>query len=42
VGLRKMLDGVEHHFQEGGRFQKWYALYEVFERDSKRCRGRHN
>jgi len=31
VGLRKMLDGVEHHFQEGGRFQKWYALYEVFD-----------
>jgi len=26
-----MLDGVEHHFQEGGRFQKWYALYEVFD-----------
>ena len=31
MGLRKMLDGVEHHFQEGGRFQKWYALYEVFD-----------
>jgi Na+-transporting NADH:ubiquinone oxidoreductase subunit B len=31
VGLRKILDDVEHHFQEGGRFQKWYALYEVFD-----------
>jgi Na+-transporting NADH:ubiquinone oxidoreductase subunit B len=31
VGLRKVLDNVEHHFQEGGRFQKWYALYEVFD-----------
>jgi Na+-transporting NADH:ubiquinone oxidoreductase subunit B len=31
VGLRKILDGVEHHFQEGGRFERWYALYEVFD-----------
>jgi len=31
VGLRRMLDGIEHHFQEGGRFQKYYALYEVFD-----------
>ena len=31
MGLRKILDNVEHHFQEGGRFQKWYALYEVFD-----------
>ncbi len=31
MGLRKVLDGVEHHFQEGGRFQKFYALYEVFD-----------
>jgi len=22
---------MEHHFQEGGRFQNWYALYEVFD-----------
>jgi Na+-transporting NADH:ubiquinone oxidoreductase subunit B len=26
-----MLDNMEHHFQEGGRFQKWYALFEVFD-----------
>ena len=31
MAIRKMLDNVEHHFQEGGRFQKWYALYEVFD-----------
>lgn len=31
MGLRKILDDVEHHFQEGGRFQKWFALYEVFD-----------
>jgi Na+-transporting NADH:ubiquinone oxidoreductase subunit B len=29
VGLRKILDDMEHHFQEGGRFQNWYALYEA-------------
>ena len=29
--LRKILDDLEHHFQEGGRFQNWYALYEVFD-----------
>jgi Na+-transporting NADH:ubiquinone oxidoreductase subunit B len=31
VGLRKILDNMEHHFQDGGRFQRWYALYEVFD-----------
>ncbi|MEH6589707.1 MAG: NADH:ubiquinone reductase (Na(+)-transporting) subunit B [Halioglobus sp.] len=31
MGLRKILDDMEHHFQEGGRFQNWYALYEVFD-----------
>ena len=31
MGLRKALDNVEHHFQEGGRFQRFYALYEVFD-----------
>jgi len=29
VGLRKILDNMEHHFTEGGRFQRWYALYEA-------------
>lgn len=31
MGLRKILDDLEHHFQEGGRFERWYALYEVFD-----------
>ncbi|MEH6582860.1 MAG: NADH:ubiquinone reductase (Na(+)-transporting) subunit B [Halioglobus sp.] len=31
MGMRKILDDMEHHFQEGGRFQNWYALYEVFD-----------
>lgn len=31
MGLRKILDSVEHHFQEGGRFQKWFAVYEVMD-----------
>lgn len=31
MGLRKFLDNMEHHFQEGGRFQSWYAVYEVFD-----------
>jgi Na+-transporting NADH:ubiquinone oxidoreductase subunit B len=31
VGLRRFLDNMEHHFQEGGRFQQWFALYEVFD-----------
>ncbi len=29
MALRKILDGMEHHFQDGGRFQNWYALYEA-------------
>jgi len=31
VGLRQFLDNMEHHFQEGGRLQKFYAVYEVFD-----------
>ena len=31
MGLRKFLDGIEHHFQEGGRYQNWFVLYEVFD-----------
>ena len=31
MGLRKFLDNIERHFQEGGRFQNYYALYEVFD-----------
>lgn len=31
MGLRKILDDMEHHFQDGGKFQKWFALFEVFD-----------
>ena len=29
MGLRSLFDKVEHHFEKGGRFQKWFALYEA-------------
>jgi NADH:ubiquinone oxidoreductase, Na(+)-translocating, B subunit len=27
--LRKLLDGMEPHFHKGGKYEKWYALYEA-------------
>ena len=29
MSLRKYLDKIEHNFEKGGRFEKWYALYEA-------------
>ncbi len=29
MGLRKYLDSIEPHFHKGGKFEKWYALYEA-------------
>lgn len=29
MGLRKVLDDMEPHFHKGGRYEKWYALYEA-------------
>ena len=29
MSLRKFLDSIEHNFDKGGRFEKWYALYEA-------------
>lgn len=29
MGLRSWLDSIEHHFHTGGRYEKWYALYEA-------------
>tara|TARA_R110000787_G_scaffold19297_4_gene58047 strand:- start:4360 stop:5559 length:1200 start_codon:yes stop_codon:yes gene_type:complete len=29
VGLRKLLDSIEPHFEKGGKYEKWYALYEA-------------
>lgn len=31
MGLRSLLDKVEHHFEKGGRYEKWYALYEALD-----------
>lgn len=29
MGLRRLLDNLEPHFHKGGRYEKWYALYEA-------------
>jgi Na+-transporting NADH:ubiquinone oxidoreductase subunit B len=29
MGLRKYLDSIEPHFHKGGKWEKWYALYEA-------------
>lgn len=29
MSLRKIFDSLEPHFHKGGRFEKWYALYEA-------------
>ncbi len=29
MGLRKLLDSLEPHFEKGGKYEKWYALYEA-------------
>ncbi|SFB16569.1 NADH:ubiquinone reductase (Na(+)-transporting) subunit B [Azotobacter beijerinckii] len=29
MGIRAFLDKIEHNFERGGRFEKWYALYEA-------------
>lgn len=29
MSLRSLLDGMEPHFHKGGRYEKWYALYEA-------------
>ena len=31
MGLRSFLDKIEHHFEKGGKHEKWYALYEAFD-----------
>ena len=30
MGLKKFLHDVEPHFEAGGKYEKWYALYEAF------------
>jgi Na+-transporting NADH:ubiquinone oxidoreductase subunit B len=29
MGLRKLLDSIEPHFEKGGKYERWYALYEA-------------
>ncbi len=29
LGLRAFLDKIEHNFEKGGKYEKWYALYEA-------------
>jgi Na+-transporting NADH:ubiquinone oxidoreductase subunit B len=29
MGLRSWLDSIEHHFEKGGKYEKFYALYEA-------------
>ena len=29
MGLRSILDKMEPHFEKGGKYEKWYALYEA-------------
>jgi Na+-transporting NADH:ubiquinone oxidoreductase subunit B len=31
MGLRKILDDLEPHFNKGGKLEKWFPLYEVFD-----------
>jgi Na+-transporting NADH:ubiquinone oxidoreductase subunit B len=31
LGIRAFLDKIEHHFEKGGRYEKWYALYEAMD-----------
>ncbi len=31
MGLRSFLDKIEHHFEKGGKHEKWYALYEAID-----------
>ena len=29
MAIRQFLDGIEHHFEKGGKCERWYALYEA-------------
>ncbi len=31
MGLRSWLDSIEHHFEKGGKYEKYYALYEAID-----------
>lgn len=29
LGLRAYLDKIEHNFEKGGKYERWYSLYEA-------------
>ena len=29
MALKKFLEDIEHHFEPGGKHEKWFALYEA-------------
>ncbi|TBW48607.1 NADH:ubiquinone reductase (Na(+)-transporting) subunit B [Marinobacter halodurans] len=29
MALKEFLHGIEHHFEKGGKYERWYALYEA-------------
>ena len=29
MGLKNLFEKVEHHFEPGGKYAKWYVLYEA-------------
>lgn len=31
MGIRAFLDKIEHNFEKGGKYEKWFALYEAFD-----------
>lgn len=31
LGLRAFLDKIEHNFEKGGKYEKWYSLYEAID-----------
>ncbi|MDZ4190881.1 MAG: NADH:ubiquinone reductase (Na(+)-transporting) subunit B [Pseudomonas sp.] len=31
MGIRAFLDKIEHNFEKGGKYEKWYALYEAID-----------
>lgn len=31
MSMRKFLDKIEHNFEQGGKYEKWYALYEAID-----------
>ncbi|MEI8631131.1 hypothetical protein P4S72_01370 [Vibrio sp. PP-XX7] len=29
MGLKKFFEDIEHHFEPGAKYEKWFALYEA-------------